>query len=311
MRSVISRRPTLTLAGLALVTSGCLSNKMVADMSLGIARDASIGVETVQDFEGAEKMAYSGLSQLESLHALSPRNESGLYLLVRAWTGVGQAFIQDEQEQAIERGDQAMADYHQLRARAAYERAKQYGLELLALHGAGFAGATQNAKTLRVWLADHFSDKELASSLLWVGAAWLGRIGADTESAATIADLWVGVELVEHAARLDETAEHGLAHVILGAYHARAFIGEAEEAKQHFDRALALNGGKYLVTQLQMAQRYYCMKHDKPGYDKALAAVLDAKDPLPEARLANTVAKRFARRYAFDKRFQDDCGFGL
>src|SRR5207247_2685897 len=117
--------------------------------------------------------------------------------------------------------------------------------------------------------------------------------------------------LVEHAARLDDGIEHGLAHVILGAYHARAIIGELGEAKEHFDRAVAINEGKYLTTQLQMAVRYYCLKHDKAGYDTALAAVLSARDPLPEARLANTVAKRFAERYQSNKLWQEECGFGL
>lgn len=294
-----------------LVTFGCISNRMVADTSFSVARAASIGVETVHDFEAAEKMAYSGLAQLESLHVLSPQNSDGLFLLVRAWTGVGQAFILDEYEQAVERHDEATADYHRLRARAAFERAKQYGIELLTTHADGFQTATRNQRTLNAWLAEHFRDRDSAPDLLWIGAAWLGRVGTDTENSGTIGDLWIGVSLVEHAARLDDGVEHGLAHVILGAYHARAIIGELDEAKEHFDRALAINGGKYLPTELQMAQRYYCLKHDKAGYDKALATILAAGDPLPEARLANTVAKRFADRYQRNKLWQEECGFGL
>ncbi len=301
----------VTLAVCALFTGGCISNKMVADTSFTVARAASIGVETVQDYEGAEKMAYSGLAQLESLHALSPENVDGLFLLVRAWTGVGQGFIMDEYERALERDDQPEANYQLLRARAAFERAKQYGLMLMALRAKGFEAATKNDTTLRAWLVEHLRDKDLSQELLWLGAAWLGRVQADSENAEVIADLWIGVELVEHSVRLDETTEFGLGHVILGAYHARAAIGEFEEAKQHFDRAMQINGGKYLPTQLQMAQRYYCQKHDKVGYDRSLNAVLDAVDPLPAARLENTVAKRFARRYQGNKRWQAECGFGL
>lgn len=305
-----------TAAGIALCSTfvsvaGCISNKMVADTSFSVARDASIGVETVHDFEAAEKMAFSGLAQLESLHVLAPENVDGLYLLVRAWTGVGQAFILDDYEEALERRDERTAEYHRLRARAAFERAKQFGLQLLALRAAGFDAATRNQKTLNAWLGAHFDKPKYAPELLWLGAAWLGRVGTDTESSATIGDLWIGVGFVEQAALLDERLEHGLAHVILGAYHARAIIGELGEAKQHFDRALAINGGKYLPTQLQMAQRYYCIMHDKAGYDHSLAAVLDARDPLPEARLANTVAKHFADRYQNNKLWQEECGFGL
>lgn len=299
------------LTALLPFVPGCISNKMVADTSFSVARAASVGVETVHDFEAAEKMAYSGLAQLESLHVLSPENEDGLYLLVRAWTGVGQAFILDDYEQAVERHDDRMAEYHLLRARAAFERAKQFGIQLLSLRAEGFEAATRNQKTLDTWLVQHFDSTKYAPDLLWLGAAWLGRVGTDTENSATIGDLWIGVSMVEQAARLDDGIEHGLAHVILGAYHARAYIGELGEAKQHFDRALVINGGKYLPTQLQMAQRYYCVMHDKAGYDQALAAVLAAPDPLPEARLANTVAKRFAERYQGNKIWQEECGFGL
>ena len=84
---------------------------------------------------------------------------------------------------------------------------------------------------------------------------------------------------------------------------------KAEKALADFDRALELNGGKNLDTQLQLAQRYYCQKHDKAGYEKALREVLDAPYPLPEPRLANTVAKRFARRYLGNKLWQEECGF--
>jgi hypothetical protein len=284
---------------------------MVADTSFSVARSASSGIETVHDFEAAERMAYSGLSQLESLHVLSPQNEDGLYLLVRAWTGVGQAFILDDYEEAVEHHDDRMADYHRLRARAAFERAKQYGVELLALRAEGFDAATRNHKTLENWLKEHFDSAKYAPELLWLGAAWLSRVGADVESWASVGDLWIGASLVEQAVRLDDRIEHGLGHVILGAYHARAIVGEIAEAKQHFEHALAINGGKYLPTQLQMAQRLYCVTHDKAGYDKALAEILSARDPLPEARLANTVAKHFAERYQGNKRWQEECGFGL
>lgn len=284
---------------------------MVADTSFSVARASAAGVETVHDYEAAEKMAYGGLAQLESLHVLSPENVDGLYLLVRAWTGVGQGFIMDDYERAVEKGDDGGADYALLRARAAFERAKQYGLMLLDLRAKGFETATTNDRTLRAWLSAHLDDKALAPELLWIGAAWLGRIQTDSENSGTIADLWVGVELVEQSVRLDETTEFGLGHVILGAYHARGAIGEFAESKQHFDRALQINGGNYLPTKLQMAQRYYCQTHDKAGYDKALNDVLEARDPLPAARLANTVAKRFARRYQENKRWQAECGFGL
>jgi len=72
---------------------------------------------------------------------------------------------------------------------------------------------------------------------------------------------------------------------------------------------LKINGGKFLSTQFQYAKRYYCMKSDKPNYEKMMNEVLAAGDPLPAARLPNLIAKRKARRYLDNKIFQEDCGF--
>jgi hypothetical protein len=72
---------------------------------------------------------------------------------------------------------------------------------------------------------------------------------------------------------------------------------------------MQINGGKFLITQLQYATRYHCAKSDKPTYEKMLNDVLAAGDPIPEARLQNLIAKRRARRYLDNKIFQEDCGF--
>jgi len=72
---------------------------------------------------------------------------------------------------------------------------------------------------------------------------------------------------------------------------------------------MKINGGKFLPTQLNYASRYYCMKSDRPNYQRLLNEVLAAGDPIPEARLQNLIAKRRARRYLDNKIFQEDCGF--
>jgi hypothetical protein len=296
--------------GAALASSSCLRDVMM-DETLAAARRASRSAETLHDYEAAKNLAYAGVGQLEGFYTLRPSNPDGLYLLTKAWVGVGQAFILDDYEQAVERDDEVDAEYHRLRARAAFRRAKFYGLKLLGLRASGFEQAATKQQPLRAWLQENFTDPEAADELLWLGVAWLSEVGADTENSETISRLWIGVELVEHAARLNEKVEYGLAHAILGGFHARTVMGELEEAKAHFERALALSGGRYLPIQLTQATRYYCIRHDKQNYEKVLRGILAAGDPLPEARLANTVAKRKARRYLTNRVWQEECGFRL
>ena len=231
-------------------------------------------------------------------------------MLTKAWVGVGQAFALDDYEAALERDDELDAEYHQLRARAAFLRAKIYGLRLLALHASGFDQAATKQDKLRAWLIENVKDRDLAEPLLWLGIAWLSQISVDTENAEAIAGLWVGVELIEHVVRLDERVEHGMAHAVLGGYHAR-LLGEVEEAKPHLDRALAISGGRYLPVQLTLAVRYHCTRHDAKGYEQVLRQILAAGDPMPEARLANLIAQRKARRYLTHRVFREECGFAL
>lgn len=291
------------------LTPGC--KRIVANTGFSVAKDAAAGVATLHDFDAADKMSYAGIAQLEGLYVVSPDNETGLSLLMQGWLGLGQAFIFDEYERALEAGNDRLAEYERQRARAAFERAKFYGLKLLTQRADGFEEAARNGRTFRPWLEANFRDPEDAPDLLWLGATWLGRVATDAERVSAIADLWIGVLLVEHAARLDETVEYGLAHMILGAYHARGAVAEMAQAKTEFDRALALSQGKYLMVQVQLAQRYYCQKHDRENYEATLRAVIEAKDPLPEARLQNTIAKRYAARYLGNPYWQEECGFEL
>jgi len=88
-----------------------------------------------------------------------------------------------------------------------------------------------------------------------------------------------------------------------------AAMAELDESKKHFDRALEINGGKFLAAKLNYATRYYCFKSDKANYNKLLNEVLAAGDELPDARLPNVIAKRRARRYLGNKIWQENCGF--
>jgi len=228
-------------------------------------------------------------------------------LLVRSWSGISFAFMDDEREEAVEKKDEALEKYHEARARAGFKRAKFYGDELLNLHAKGFKEAQKNADTLRAYLHANFEDKKHAEALLWTAFSIVGRINFDMDNPETVSELWVGIELLEQVTRLDPEIEYGTAYTMLGA--ARAGLQEYDLAKKDFDAGERVSGGRLLTNQVTLAQRYYCPKRDKKGYFDALNAVLAARDPLPAQRLSNTLAKRRAQRYLNNKIWQEDCAF--
>src|SRR5262245_36923048 len=119
-----------TLAGCG--ATGCV-NQLVADAGIGAAMDGAASANTIQDFEVGRSVIEGGIGQVEAFHALSPDNRNGLFLLTKGWTGIGAAFIEDDVERARESGDVQREVYDRLRARAAYARARYFGVELIQL----------------------------------------------------------------------------------------------------------------------------------------------------------------------------------
>ena len=300
---------TLLAAALALSTTGCIK-KMLLDGQIESTRKASTAIDSLHDYEVANAAAYAGLAQFEGMHYLAPENEDALFMLTKGWTGATFAFTEDAMERAEESEggtDGPLYKYHQTRARAGYERAIYFGLLALEARNPGFEPAKKNDQTIKAWV-NAFTEPEDVPMLFWTGYAWLSKTNIAKEEPAVVADLFIGIAMIERAVKLDETYMNGSGHIALGAYHARSPMAEVEEAKKHFDRAAQINGGKVLMVKFQLATKYYCIKGDKQQYEKLLNEILAAGDVFPEGRLQNTIAKRKAKRYLGKDRMRN-CGF--
>jgi hypothetical protein len=295
----------LLLAALVVLGTGCI-DRMILDGTLKSTRDASKAFDTLTDLEVAKLGAGSSLVQLEGMQTLAPDNEDALFLLVQSWTGYANAFIEDEWEQAYDRGDDDQEAFHAHRALEAYERAVRFGTLLMEQRHPGFVAAQKNTETMKAYLAPF--KKEDAENLLWLGLAWLSRGGVAGERADIVAELFIGVALLERSVELDETLAYATGLAALGAYHARAPDAELGQAKALFEKALALTGHKALTVQVMYAQNHACQSHDAAAYHALLDEVLAAGDVLPEQRLENTIARRKAERYLKTPRLKR-CGF--
>lgn len=297
----------LLFAGIfALGSTGCVK-KIMVNSQIRATRVGSGAVDTIGDYELAKSAAAAGVLQFEGMHRLAPDNEDALLLLTRSWTGWGYAFAQDEYEVAMLAGDEATADYHKKRAKLAFDRAVSYGLELLGKKDQGFTAAKKNADTIKAWLKEHFTDEEDVEPLFWLGSAWAARVNLLKDEPEYVADLFVGVAMLERSRELDPTFMAWGATSTLGAYHARAAMAELDEAKKLLDLAAEKTQRKSLGVLLNYA-KYACMKSDQALYEKLLNEILAAEDPDPNLRLQNTVAKRRAKR-GLSKAAMEDCGF--
>lgn len=306
MRIASALRSLGLFLGLLLPGTGCIEAMLTNGEIEGTRRGAA-AMDTVADFELARSATQAGLAQFEGMHRIAPKNEDALFLLTQGWGGYAWGFVEDEMEIARDRGDDDLADYHRGRAHMAYDRAIFYGLELLGHEADGFAQASRNDKELRAWLAKSFTEKEDAVNLFWTGYAWMSRVSLLQDDPAMVADLFVGVSMMQRSLDLDPDYYGASAMVAMAAYHGRSADAEVDLAKKLFEQALEKTQHKTLTVQLTYAQ-LGCILGDKGLYDRMLNEVLVANDPDPQQRLNNMLAKRRARRYLSPVRTAD-CGF--
>lgn len=294
------------VCALSLGNVGCLK-KMLLNGQIASTRVGSGAADTIADYELARSAASAGLLQFEGMHRLAPDNEDALFLLMKGWAGYGYAFPMDDWEAASLAGDDATAEYHQKRAKLAFDRSIAYGLELLGDDAEGFKAATKNADTIKAWLDKQFDDEEDAEPLFWIGSAWLARVNVMKDDPEIVSQLFVGVAFLERSRALKPDYMSWGATSTLAAYHARSPMGELDEAKKLLDEALAKTERKALSINVNYA-KYACAKNDRALYEKALDEVLSAEDPEPTLRLQNTIAKRRAKRM-ISKVAMEECGF--
>lgn len=298
----------LTVA-LSLSSAGCIK-KILLEGQIASTRKGSAAIQSLHDWEIAEKAAMAGIAQIEGMRYLAPENEDALFMLTRSWASVALGFIEDELERVedVEGSSSPQVDYLKRRTEAAYDRAVWYGQKLLGSRIEGFKEAQKNSDTMKAWLAQ-FEGPEDAEKLFWLGYAWMGRVNIAKERPEMVSELFIGVAMLERSVELDPTYMNGSGHVALGAYHARTPSAELDESKKHFDKALAIGGEKAYMAKVQLAVRYHCNKGDKASYEATLKEVLEGGDLDPYQRLPNTIAKRKAFRWMQPARMRDNCGF--
>jgi len=289
-----------------LLSTGCIET-ILTNGEIASTREAAKSFDTLGDYELAKVSTQAGLAQFEGMHKIAPDNEDALFMLVQGWSGYAWGFVEDEMEEAQLEGREAAAEYHKKRAKMAYDRAVFYGLELLSHKDKGFEKAKKNEMTLNAWLKEHFDSKEDAENLFWVAYAWMSRVNLLQDDTAMVADLYIGVDMMQRSFELAPTYYASSPMVAMAAYHGRTADAEVKQARALFDQALANTKRGALTTQLTYAQ-FACTVADKKLYDKLVDEIVAADDPDPNQRLNNTIAKRRASRMKLPKKTAD-CGF--
>jgi predicted anti-sigma-YlaC factor YlaD len=293
--ALIRNRYGPLLVAVVVVLSGCTTLKKTAVNQLGDALAAGgSSYASDDDPELIRSAAPFSLKVIESLLAESPNHRGLLLAATSGFTQYAYAFVQQEADE-IESTDVAAAAVRRARARRLYLRARNYGLRALSVAHPGFTEKFRRNPTAAL-AACRRDDTPL---LYWTAVSWTAAIAVQKDRPDLIAELPQAEALIDRAAALDETFDHGAIHTYLITYEmarAGAAKGAADRARRHFRRAVALSGRAAAAPYVALAESVALPAQNRAEFESLLrsALAIDA-DAKPSLRLANLVAQRRAR----------------
>jgi len=291
----VTRRLTplaLILAAL-LALSGCSIKRMAAN---GVG-NALVGGEDVfatdDDPELVREALPFGLKTIESLLQIVPENRNLLLAATRGFTQYAYAFVQGEAAY-VEAEDYERAQEMRTRALSLYLRARGYGLRGLELRHRGITNVlpvNPDSAVAKV----RAKDQDL---LYWTAAAWGAAIGVGKDRPELTADVHVVRAMLGRALALGEDFDGGAIHEAMVVLESAPAMmgGSLERARTHYEKALALSGGKKASPYVTLAENVSVQTQNRAEFTALLERAL-AIDPDADRlnRLANRVIQKKAR----------------
>ena len=133
--------------------------------------------------------------------------------------------------------------------------------------------------------------------LYTLGSTWAGWIETNAGDWTVIAELPRVKAIMQRVVALDERWQHGNAHLYLGVMESLvppAMGGKPDRARAHFEKAIALSGGRNLTARVMYARYYARLVFDRELYERELRAVLAADPHAPGLTLLNMLARQQA-----------------
>jgi hypothetical protein len=290
-------------AAAAGLVGGCDMVKITTNTTSKVLLRAQPSMQQEADYELARAAIPGSLKTVEGFWVANPSNRNMMGILAEGYCQYASGFIEDEWELATLERDFARASQLSARATTFFTRCMNYGLMLLGDDWqTGIFGDLQTARELVASARPR--DRH---GLKWAAIGLAGTINHNRDKIDIVAHLPKARLMLERVVELDDerppesAAARGLAHVALGMMHTsrgRALGGEPELGETHFQRAVELTEGKWLLPKVLYARNYGVTVQDPELFRATLVEVLETDPAIwPDQRLANEIAHRRATRY--------------
>jgi hypothetical protein len=315
---------------------GCrCMQEMATNTTSQILNRGKPALQQESDYELAARALPGSLKTIEAFHFTQPDNKILKRMLAEAYCQYGSGFVEDEIEVAwLEEKDFDKRDVIVKRAAKMFVRCMNYSLELLgkkwekALLGDDIAVLQEIARKagkkqresmmwMTIGLASIINTTQAPDQVAYLPFAQylLQRLvimdgdryvleyetHLDPDTKKQVKKVYSVKEFGKPVAAPKDAMKRALPHFALGRLHnsrGEALGGNPEQGRRHFERAIELTDGKFLLAKVYFARDYCRMRQDRKLFHKTLVEVLQTNPAIwPEQRLANEIAHRRARRY--------------
>jgi predicted anti-sigma-YlaC factor YlaD len=295
--------PALTSAGVRLVAlacaatllSGCalVRKKAVGMVASSLASSGDVFTRD-DDPELVGQAIPFGLKLYESLLESAPKDKNLLIATCSNFTQYGVAYVEAEATVLGEAQHHDEVAHLNERALKLYLRAKGYCMRAMEVRFPGIG-----PKLLLDPVAPLAGARKTDVPLLyWTAASWGSAMALGVDRPELVADMPVVRALAERALALDEAWSKGALHEMMISLDSlpEAVGGSPVKAREHFARAVALQGGLSPGPYVALATGVAVPAQDRAEFEKLLNTAL-AIDPEkdPSTRLVTLIQQRRAR----------------
>jgi hypothetical protein len=291
----MQRLATLVL-GLSL--AGCNMVKIATNQTADVLAVAAPSMAMESDVDLAREAAPGQLKTVEGFWLASPDNKKLIRLLAQGYCEYAFGFLDSDLEELTMAGrDDEQTTKLRQRATGLYQRCMKYGLKLLG--GSWEKAFDGELAAFRDKVAH--AGKGQVAGMFFTALGLASAININRDNLELVASLPRAKMMFERVVQLDEKFYNAGAHMALGMLYASqgaSVGGDPAKGREHFDRAIALTSGKFLMPKVLKAQTYAVMVNDRKLFHESLVEVVQTSAAIwPEQRLANELARLRANRY--------------
>lgn len=261
---------------MSIVLSGCTT--VVSSMTSRMANDLADTIQNSRDVDTVKQGVPAYLLLIDSFLRSSP-DDPDLLMAASQLNGSFSNFVDED------------------RARLLNGKALDYAAQAACIE----IRDACKARTMPFEDYKHMVDalsRDDVPVMYTLGVAWTGWIQANSGDWNAIAQLGRVKYLMARLIALDETWDHGGPQLYMGGLETvlpASMGGHPEAGRKHFERAIEISHGKYLMDKVIYAEQYARLTFNKTLHDRLLNEVLAADPVVPGMTLANEVAQRKAK----------------